>query len=566
MPCNTSAFQYLSKCGTSGRNFNYIQNGGGIKDPFEKSQNHTYIPYVIFALGDTIYATADPSISTIKNNGVNYDMDQKTYIQSFEMTIGTSFEGNISFITCDYETVKKLISIVPPENCEFDKFFMGGSGDINGRLATAYIDIGWIIRGCDDSVNKYGMKQATQSANNFYKIWLGTEQNSGPYIYGLPQSVNVSSDGGSYKVTMKFIDGFQKVEQNRLDTIIFNEAHKGRLAEAIKKLAKYNCKTRKEDGKQEVAKIRYLAGSNKRFAEWDFPTNDGKEWGPFTFLNPNRLSLFEYYREILNTFTTNRKKGFSFAYDNGSKGKPTILLLEDRQPNFCVGEEGSLNFNNIPTYIVGGGDCSPVIKFNTQYQATPLQRTTSNDPTQVSGNLAIGGGNPSGMGQKPVQIFKCIREKNQKTGNPDSAKIKESETSNGVNTSLSLNYTQSIHTPPNQVAEKLSTAINANITAGFDTDNLPIIGLIKAELEIHGDPFWANTLNWIKTQYVKIIFINPYCVNIKTGSCDNLAESTCNSQLSGIYQVKSCRHTINAGSYSTTLELFNIDIEKISTK
>lgn len=564
MPCNTNAFEYLSKCGQAGRNFNYIQNGRGIRDPFEKSQNHSYVPYVIFALGDTIYATADPLDTVISNDNEYYKFDGKTYIQSFEMTIGTSFEGNISFITCDYEVVKKLISIVPTENCEFDKFFFGGD-----KVAAAYIDIGWIIRGCDDSVSKYGMKKATESgsglAGNFYRILLGPEQNSGPYIYGLAQSVNVTSDGGSYKVSMKFIDGFQKVEQNRLDTIIFNESHKGRLAEAIKKFAKFNCKNRKEDSKQEVAKVRVL-GNNKRIVEWEFPKNDGGALGPFTFLNPNRLSLFEYYREILNTFTTERKKGFSFAYDNGSQGKPTILLLEDRKANFCVGEKGLVDFNNIPTYIVGGGDCSPVIKFNTQYQATPLKRTTDENPTQVSGDFAIGGGNPSGMGQKPVQIFKCIREKNQQTGTPDDAKIKESSTGNGVNTSLALNYTQSIHTPPNQVAEKLSTAINANIAAGFDTDNLPIIGLIKAELEIHGDPFWANTLNWLKNQYIKIVFINPYCVDVKTENCDNLAVSTCNSHLSGIYQVKSCRHTINAGSYSTTLELYNINVDKITNQ
>ena len=106
----------------------------------------------------------------------------------------------------------------------------------------------------------------------------------------------------------------------------------------------------------------------------------------------------------------------------------------------------------------------------------------------------------------------------------------------------------------------------ANIKAGLDTDNLPIIGLIKADLEIHGDPFWANTINWLKNQYVKIVFINPYCVKLNTSECSLLAESTCNPYLSGIYQIKSCRHTINSGSYVTSLELYNIGFQVSSTR
>jgi hypothetical protein len=564
MPCNKDAFKYLDKCGVSGTNFRYINNGGGVKDPFEKKPNHVYTPYVLFSLGETVFATTDFAPKEVQNNNSVYKVNATTFIQSFEMTIGTSFEGNITLMTCNYEDVEKLISIVPKENCEFDKFFFGGSG--NDALATAYIDIGWIIRGCNDSTEKYGMEQATSQNFNTYKILFSDEQQrSGPYIYGLAQSVNVTTDGGAYKVTLKFIDGFQKTEQNRLDNIIFNENHKGRLLEAVKKFAKFNCKNRKEDSKQDVALIR-TGNPNESITEWKFLPSDGGDKGVFSYFNPNRLSLFEYYRELLNVFRTERKKGFSFAYDNGSKGKPMVLILEDRNANFCVGENGAIDFNNIPTYIVNGGDCSPVVKFNTQFQATPLKRSTNESKEQAI-DLGIGGGNPSAMGQKPVEIFDCIRNKNTVNGQLNQPKIEPtSNAANGVRTAISPNSFDATHTPPNQIAQKKTDGMIANIKAGLDTDNLPIIGLIKADLEIHGDPFWANTINWLKNQYVKIVFINPYCVKLNTSECSLLAESTCNPYLSGIYQIKSCRHTINSGSYVTSLELYNIGFQVSSTR
>lgn len=560
MPCNTDAFEYLNYCGTTGTNFNYIKNGRGIKDPFEKKENHSYVPYVVFTLGDKAYATVDAFHDTVKSGYDTYKLST-TYIQSFELTIGTSFEGNISLVTCDYKEVESLISIIPKENCEFDKFFMGGQGD--DKLATAYIDIGWIIRGCNDSLEKYGMQLATNDKANSYSLILGEQQNSGPYIYGLVQSVNVTTDGGVYKVSLKFIDGFQKVEQTRLDSVIFKESHKGPLKELLNKLAKFNCKDRKETGTQQIARIRVGNNNqgNSAIAEWKFLPTDGGDKGFFNYFNPNRLSLFEYYRELLNKVRTDLYKGLSFAYDNGSKGKPTILLVEDRQPNFC-GNDSGIDFRNIPTYIVGGGDCSPVIKFNTSYQVTPLKRNTQESSEQTA-EYGIGGGNPSATGQQTVQIYDCILSKNTKNGKSNQPTVKENITSNGTNVMISADSSSMNVRTPGAIAQNNAQATVAHIKAGYDTDNLPIIGLLKAELEIHGDPFWANTINWIRNQYVKIVIINPYCIKIEKGSCENLAESTCNDHLSGIYQIKSCRHTINAGTYTTTLELYGININKI---
>ena len=561
MPCNNNNnFGVLKAC-ASGSGFNYITNGGGIKEPFTKKDNSVYVPYVLFVLGKKAYSTADPLDENITTAGNKEYTFNNSYIQSFEMTIGTSFEGNITLVTCDFNDVKDLISIVPKESCKWDKFIMGNaSGDAS--LAKAYIDIGWIIRGCNDSVDKYGMEKATDSNKNSYKTITGDTQTSGPYIYGLMTSVNVSSDAGVYKVSIKFTDGFGKVEESRLDNIVFSEKLKGSLKGAIDKFAKFNCDDKKENNKTSVALVRIPTTPNQTITEWKFMPDQGGEKGVFNVFNPNRLSLFQYYRELLNRFQTDRKKGLNFAYDNGSKGKPTILMIEDRKPNFCFDELGT-NYNNIPTYIVGGGDCSPVIKFNTQFLSTPLSRVSTEDNKTPELKAGIGGGGSSGTGQGQVQIFSCLRKKDPKTSNPALPKV-TSTYSNGPGVNVSSTPVSMNDTPPRLITEKNIEALQANLVASADLDNLPIVGPIKADLEIHGDPYWANTVNWLNTPYIKIIFIDPYCLKTTTnnGVCESLAASACNKELSQVYQVKSCRSTINSGSYTTTLELYSTNIIK----
>lgn len=564
MPCNNdNNFGVLKAC-ASGSGFNYITNGGGIKEPFTKKDNSVYVPYVLFVLGEKAYSTSDPLDQNVRTNSNNAYKFNNSYIQSFEMTIGTSFEGNITLVTCDFEDVKKLISIVPKESCSWDKFIMGSKTSGDASLAKAYIDIGWIIRGCNDSVDKYGMEKATASNNNSFVNISGEKQTSGPFIYGLMQSVNVSSDGGVYKVSIKFVDGFGKTEESRLDNIIFSEKLKGALKGAIDKFAKFNCKDKTDSGTTSVSFVRIPQNTNEAIVPWKFMPDQGGETGVFNVFNPNRLSLFQYYRELLNRFQTDRKKGVNFAYDNGSEGKPSILMIEDRKPNFCIGEQGT-NYNNIPTYIVGGGDCSPVIKFNTQFISTPLSRVSPEDNKTPELKAGIGGGNPSGTGQGQVQIFSCVRKKDPKTGQQGSPNITSTSFSNGPNVNVVGSPAAMNDTPPSKITEKNIETLQANLIASADLDNLPIVGPIKADLEIHGDPYWANTVNWLKTPYIKIIFIDPYCVKItknENGVFESLAGSACNKELSQIYQVKSCRSTINSGSYTTTLELYSINIIK----
>jgi hypothetical protein len=85
---------------------------------------------------------------------------------------------------------------------------------------------------------------------------------------------------------------------------------------------------------------------------------------------------------------------------------------------------------------------------------------------------------------------------------------------------------------------------------------------IKATLEIHGDPFWANTMNILNNCFIKVILLNPFCLETNSnGECEFLQKAKCNSKFSGVYKVGSAKHSINSGSYVTTLELYSVGVD-----
>lgn len=558
MACRNN-FDFLNGCGTNQGTFNYVSNGSSvIKEPFVKLENHVYTPYVIFNLANKVFRTADSyEVTQVKDrNGNILNVAQNAYIQSFELTLGTSYEGNLTIVTCDYSDVEELINLTPKSLCEFDAYVMGAE---QGPLQLAYIDIGWVIAGCsnNDAV-MFGMADVTNSRKQSYLNLDDLEVTSGPYIYGIPLSVNVTTENGVYKITLKFTDGFAYVEQTRFDNVIFNEEYKGRVDDAFSKIFKYNCDTRQYSGSTSVSKVRLEQNGN--LSQWNFLPDDGGAKGPFSYFDGTRLGQFEYVRELINKFVTDQRKGINFVYDNGVKGQPSVLLFEDKNPLFCYGEK-LVNANDVPCYIVNGGDCSPVIKFSPSFQATPVKKTTDENPNVSPSNLGIGGGGSAATGQASVQINDCVIKRNPQNGNFDQPTIEPSSKTNGTNIAIPASPADMTHRTPDQIVEKRGEAIVAQITSSFSGDNIGIVSRIQAELEIHGDPYWANTLNLQRIPFIKIVFINVPCVQNQSNACEYLDYGACNKRLSGLYYVKSARHTINSGSYTTTLDLHAISVD-----
>ena len=114
--------------------------------------------------------------------------------------------------------------------------------------------------------------------------------------------------------------------------------------------------------------------------------------------------------------------------------------------------------------------------------------------------------------------------------------------------------------PINITEETANSVYNQAKAEAGDGNAMNLFAPVKATLEIHGDPFWANSINLFKYCFIKIIFLNPYCIENKSSGlgCEFLQKPKCNSKFSGIYKVGSAKHSISSGSYVTTLDLFAI--------
>jgi len=361
---------------------------------------------------------------------------------------------------------------------------------------------------------------------------------------------------------MTFVDGFSFNEESKLDAIFGSEIMRKTFETAMKLAANFNCKDRKYTNTQQANRISFgsilnATGGIAVPTPWKFKPKEGDKAGVLSVWNTNRQSLLDFYREISLFFETVNKKGWWFAYDNGSCGFPNIWLVEDRNNNICIGENKLEVTGTILTYIVNGGDCSPVIKFNPSFNSVPLQNNIT-EGEKGKNNLGLGAMSPSAVSSKSAQVSDCYTDA--------SGKIRKKIANNnnsatGMLASVSLASEVLNFFSPSLITTNLVDAIYSHAkTEAGDGNAMALFAPIKATLEIHGDPFWANSFNLFKNCFIRIIFINTYCIINKGNGegCEFLQGPRCNDRFSGIYKVGSARHSINAGSYVTSLELFAI--------
>jgi len=569
MACN-----YSNLCGpgskiTSDKDY-YVKNGGTARERENPEENNdVYMPYVELKIGNDIYISGDSSMTAVDDfdscytTDINKEGDQlnvvtsKSYIQSFEMTAGSHYEGTIVIITCDYSVVENLLDVTPKSSCAWSDYQLGGNE------ALGHINIGWIIKDCNGNTRKFTMIEVNNKESNIYTNSDNEEVSSGPYIYGIFRKADVTYENGIYKITMNFQDGSAYLDETKLDQVWFSEEFKGTFQEALGKSAKFNCDNRDSDLTQSISMLSFIKGS---ISNWKFSPNDGGKNGPRSVYNGLRTTLFSFLREISNSLLTSNQKGWWFGYDNGSCGKPSILLVEDRNPSLCIRDNGLDTNGTFITYIVNGGNCSPVIKFSPSFNSVPLKKDLENNGgiIEVGTKFSIGGGGPSAIDQTPVQIFNCEGEYNETTGNTDlkASSVRDNNSSNGYFATVSSIAEQLIWRAPVNIVKQTAKAIfGQTVTEAADGPAMSLFAPIKATLEIHGDPFWANSINIYNNCFIKVILLNPFCLEKNSEVCEFLQKPKCNSKFSGIYKVGSAKHSINSGSYVTTLELYSIGID-----
>lgn len=572
MKCNYSNLCGAGSTITGGNNY-YVKNGGTAKSGDAPEENNdVYMPYVELKINEDLFVSGDSTDTAINdfdscNTSNDGQGDQplnvvtsKSYIQSFEMTAGATSTGTIVIVTCDYSVVERLLDVTVKSTCEWPDYQLGG-GVVKG-----HINIGWIIKDCNGNTKKFTMIEVNNNQSNTYTTEDGNEVASGPYIYGVFTKADVSYENGIYKVTLNFIDSGSITEEYKFDKICFSEEHADTFTNAILQAVKFNCDNRESDLPQTISRIALTRGG--AIGNWKFSPNDGGKNGPKSVYNGLRTTLFSFLREISNCLMTTNKKGWWFAYDNGSCGKPSVLLVEDRNPNLCISDNGLDINGQFTTYVVNGGNCSPVIKFTPSFNSVPVKKETEDTAAgpKVSGTkFSIGGGGPSAVDQTPVQLFNCQGERNPDTGKIGltAGSVRDNKSTNGYWATVTSIAEQLIWRTPVDIVRQTAKAIYAQtITEASDGAGMSIFAPIKATLEIHGDPFWANTINVIHNCFIKVILLNPFCLEKNSsGECEFLQKPKCNSKFSGVYKVGSAKHSINSGSYVTTLELYSIGVD-----
>lgn len=273
--------------------------------------------------------------------------------------------------------------------------------------------------------------------------------------------------------------------------------------------------------------------------------------------NATRKGVFAGYnlppldalRKNMETFITKDNKGVVMFYPTGANNN-TLFLLE-AESNFCIQKRGSLPECGITpfagTYVVNGGDFSPVINFNPTISFI-------GKANKVTGGVAGGG-----VSAKSVQVNQICDNFSDTTD--DKTKQAKSQGQTVAMSSAISNDVVNKEAPKN--IPQLQAKAGAAAISAENASKPSMAGAITATLEVQGDPRFLWSLNTFGAT-IKIIFVNPFTVTTQSSAIygaetDWLANPEVNSVISdGYYIIQGCDHRISGGSWTTTLKIAQV--------
>lgn len=281
-----------------------------------------------------------------------------------------------------------------------------------------------------------------------------------------------------------------------------------------------------------VKEIKYCRMENgKMVCNAGFKENNGK--GPKHCWRGNAANKLETAKKWISGWVTDKDKIFEMQYDATVDGgsiifmeKPTKECNEGPDESLCIG-----------TYIVNGGNDTPVIEFN----------------PRIKWDFGPVGANGGNMATNTIE--------DQNTPNNKSQGIKKCP---NLSRNGNKGAGQVISTPPTDVhkdikgKEATSTNNDAN-SKQLLQDGIHIMDNgIMADMVIVGDPrFPMQYEGVIDGKTVAIAFVNPFHIMPSGGACgDWLAKPPCNAILSQKdWFIQKVNHRIEGGTYTTSLAL-----------
>lgn len=362
---------------------------------------------------------------------------------------------------------------------------------------TMGLEYGWIIIDCDG--NK--------------------KRQSSPLMYFVPLhlDVNFLADG-VVKFTINGLDLMQPVFASRADDIHGDDDLKIPLKTAIRKL----CSTGAPQFDVQFARKE----QDGTVTEFSFKPDEGGMEGPRDVWHDDGQNKLATIQKWIEPFRTDRDKGIIACWEPRERGNPKLILLED--PQLGCNQSDDPCYSVVGTYIVGGGNCSPVYSF-----------TPSLSYIQGWASLTTGGNSGTASSGETV-----VKEKECEVQDEFAGILQSIPPS-----SSSWN----IH-GPKRTTKETQTSQSAHVKA-----NLLVNGSITAEMRIQGDirEIYAIPL-LMQAKFISLIVINPYSIlgEGNDGCGDWLSQPACNQVFSNRkWRITGADHHIKEGSFVTTLSL-----------
>lgn len=343
------------------------------------------------------------------------------------------------------------------------------------------VQFGWLVKDCE--------------SGNVKKISTANP------ILGVVTQLDQTVENAVNKIKFSLRSPFAGAQNQPTDVPFGDRNNKIHLKEALRKLF-----TQVQPIMKNV-RFEPKEKSSNPDVEWEF--KDGGKDGPLGYWNTNGLSSLAAARAWLTDSKTKNDRGILIIYDASTA---SVVLKEsptrDTLCNYTIG-----------TYIVNGGNCSPVLEFSP---------TIKWDIPTVTG--AVNGGGAA-AGAAPIV--------------PNAGNMQKA----GPRAALAVSTGSLIYTIPDDAAQKLAEGGAAQMEANFMFE-MPRCGM-EAELKVIGDPFYLDPYS-VTGEWVSIVYINPFFLN----DCTWISQPTCNPILSNKHwMLKGVNHQISDGTFTTTLKL-----------
>jgi hypothetical protein len=403
---------------------------------------------------------------------------------------------------------------------EFSDFANNVYSDITSGNFSLTADFGWIRKSC-----------STGYVQPYYLSGLPAP--FGGYIYGVIKELEVEYSAGRVKFTIKAIHATLCSASTRVNLPFGSDDQRMRLVPAIRQL---HSRTNPP-----VQRTQFQRMADGTLQEYSFRNSEGGRNGPYSTWAANQQQPLAASRTWLNSLTTDRDKGV-YTILPCMQNPPTILFMED--PTLACNQNPS-GREFWGTFIVNGGDCSPVLSFEPKTKYDMAFNLGAGDIT----------GGPGGFAQRSLtsrtdqpqerRQALCRTLYSRSTPAPPS----------GVQTFVAPPQSDVNWRPPALVAERLQSAINSHLAAQRNTSGT--YQPTTAKLKIQGDPRFTNNVYVGANWRIGIVVVNPFrVVSEGTESCDWLAVPPCNNIFSSDkWRVSGADHQIADGSYTTTLEV-----------